>query len=183
MARHEREAGYADSPQRFEVGLGGSAKEDDGEGSSDRKGDVHQPPTAVRRQWWKFGVKGGVGAFYASSLQGSSRLTCTVCSYFWLAFSTFALNISASLPYSFPFCLSVEIRLTGCFVFPFLFRQPHSDSHPFPLAHQHLCRLSIYHLPRSRFHHFSRACCPLFPLHLSSNPGVPHLPSLHGSLS
>ena len=30
----------------------------------------HTPPTAVRRKWWKYKVKGNVGAFYASSLQG-----------------------------------------------------------------------------------------------------------------
>jgi hypothetical protein len=29
-------------------------------------------PGRLKRQWWKFGVKGAVGVFYASSLQGSS---------------------------------------------------------------------------------------------------------------
>lgn len=33
----------------------------------------HTPPTATRRKWWKYKVKGNVGAFYASSLQGTLR--------------------------------------------------------------------------------------------------------------
>lgn len=41
------------------VRLGGKGKRD------------HTLASPARRQWWKFGVKGDVGAFYASSLQGS----------------------------------------------------------------------------------------------------------------
>lgn len=31
-------------------------------------------PGRLKRQWWKFGVKGAVGVFYASSLKGASRM-------------------------------------------------------------------------------------------------------------
>lgn len=96
MSREDRKrmGSAMGSPQRYEVGLG---KEDEadadgviasGGGGIDRKGEHHQPPTAVRRQWWKFSVKGGVGAFYASSLQGNLTRILIL---FHLPISTFAI--------------------------------------------------------------------------------------------
>ncbi|KAL7410297.1 hypothetical protein BDY24DRAFT_180849 [Mrakia frigida] len=49
---------------------GGGGKKKVAGGGAGPNGE-HVPPTAVRRQWWKYKVKGGVGAFYASSLQGN----------------------------------------------------------------------------------------------------------------
>jgi hypothetical protein len=93
MGRAERRGSHTGSPQRFEVGLGsgggrGIGKEDEVDGVFDRKGETHQPPTAVRRQWWKFRIKGGVGAFYASSLQGNLTRILIL---FHLPITTFAV--------------------------------------------------------------------------------------------